>query len=154
MVRDQSRVRNVNNASIIFYSFLLGQTNHAFYLLRSEETTMATRSKQVAVHPKKSACTSKLIKNPLSLSLSLRSSKCAHGLFSIPGNHADDQLGLRKFTKLATSPVFGITAAERAAKAGSVDGTEESEEEEASAAGIGGLMLRDYQLEVGRQALL
>lgn len=48
------------------------------------------------------------------------------------------QLRVRDFTKLMTSPVFGVTAAERAAKGGAA----------AAGAGGGGLTLRDYQLEV------
>ena len=52
---------------------------------------------------------------------------------------AFQQLRVRDFTKLMTSPVFGVTAAERAAKGGA----------EAAGAGVGGLTLRDYQLEVG-----
>eukprot|EP00903_Cladosiphon_okamuranus_P007802 g7551.t1 len=48
-------------------------------------------------------------------------------------------LRVRDFAKLAVSPVFGITKAERAAKAGGAAGSAES--------GGGGLTLRDYQLE-------
>lgn len=51
------------------------------------------------------------------------------------------QLRVRDFTKLAVSPVFGVTKAEKAAKGGGAAGSEES--------GGGGLTLRDYQLEVG-----
>lgn len=49
---------------------------------------------------------------------------------------------MRDFTKLVSSPVFGITSAERAVReCGEHD-------QEAAALGGGGLMLRDYQLEV------
>ncbi|CAM9834851.1 unnamed protein product, partial [Scytosiphon promiscuus] len=58
-------------------------------------------------------------------------------------------LRVRDFTKMVTSPVFGVTAAEKAAKA---DGGAQAEEGEGAAAaaapaGAGGLTLRDYQLE-------
>lgn len=61
------------------------------------------------------------------------------------------QLRVRDFTKLAVSPVFGITKAEKAAKGGTVGAGESGgvDGREASTAGGGGLTLRDYQLEVG-----
>lgn len=67
------------------------------------------------------------------------------------------QLRVRDFTKLVTSPVFGITAAEQAAKGkggmgldGDRGDDDDDEEGDSGAAppAAGGLMLRDYQLEV------
>lgn len=49
---------------------------------------------------------------------------------------------MRDFTKLVKSPVFGITAAERAVRECG------EHEQEAVTVGGGGLTLRDYQLEV------
>lgn len=62
------------------------------------------------------------------------------------------QLRVRDFTKLVNSPVFGISAAEEAARADSADSTDGTDDDQrggtAPRRGQGGLTLRDYQLEV------